>query len=192
MKTFLQSVAQDLYSKIGNNLSRTAIVFPNKRASLFFNEYLAAQSDRPLWSPAYVNISELFRSLSPLKPGDPIRLVCELYKVFREETHSEEPLDDFYFWGELLISDFDDADKNLVDADKLFQQPAGFEEHHGRLRLPRPGAGRSHTTVFQQNFSIPTNARNSKRSSSPFGTSWETSTGTTGRTSPNWASHTKA
>ena len=64
---------------------------------------------------------ELFRSLSPLKPGDPIRLVCELYKVFREEkrTH-EEPLDDFYFWGELLISDFDDADKNLVDADKLF------------------------------------------------------------------------
>ena len=43
--------------------------------------------------PAYVNISELFRSLSPLKPGDPIRLVCELYKVFREETHSEEPLD---------------------------------------------------------------------------------------------------
>ena len=118
MKTFLQSVAQDLYSKIGNDLSRTAIVFPNKRASLFFNEYLAAQSDRPLWSPAYVNISELFRSLSPLKPGDPIRLVCELYKVFREETHSEEPLDDFYFWGELLISDFDDADKNLVDADK--------------------------------------------------------------------------
>ena len=120
MKTFLQLVAQDLYAKIGNDLSRTAIVFPNKRASLFFNEYLAAQSDHPLWSPAYVNISELFRSLSPLKPGDPIRLVCELYKVFREETHSEEPLDDFYFWGELLISDFDDVDKNLVDADKLF------------------------------------------------------------------------
>ena len=120
MKTFLQLVAQDLYSKIGNDLSRTAIVFPNKRAGLFFNEHLAAQSDRPLWSPAYVNISELFRQLSPLKSGDPIRLVCELYKVFREETHSEEPLDDFYFWGELLISDFDDVDKNLVDAGKLF------------------------------------------------------------------------
>ena len=98
MKTFLQTVAQDLYSKIGSDLSRTAIVFPNKRASLFFNEYLAAESDRPLWSPAYVNISELFRQLSPLKSGDPIRLVCELYKVFCEETHSEEPLDDFYFW----------------------------------------------------------------------------------------------
>ena len=29
-------------------------------------------------------------------------------------------MDDFYFWGELLISDFDDVDKNMVDADKLF------------------------------------------------------------------------
>lgn len=120
MKTFLQLVAKDLYSKIGNDLSRTAIVFPNKRAGLFFNEHLVAESDRPLWSPAYVSISELFRQLSPLKLGDPVRLVCELHKVFREETRSEEALDDFYFWGELLISDFDDVDKNLVDAGKLF------------------------------------------------------------------------
>lgn len=120
METFLQLVARDLYAKIGNDLSRTAIVFPNKRASLFFNEHLATETDQPIWSPAYVSISELFRQLSPLKLGDPIRLVCELYKVFREETHSEETLDDFYFWGELLISDFDDVDKNLVDADKLF------------------------------------------------------------------------
>lgn len=120
MQTFLQLVAKDLYAKIGNDLSRTAIVFPNKRARLFFNEYLAAETDRPIWSPAYVSISELFRQLSPLKLGDPIRLVCELYKVFREETRSNETLDDFYFWGELLISDFDDVDKNLVDADKLF------------------------------------------------------------------------
>lgn len=47
-------------------------------------------------------------------------MVCELYKVFKEETQSQETLDDFYFWGELLISDFDDVDKNMVDADKLF------------------------------------------------------------------------
>lgn len=120
METFLHLVARDLYQKTGNDLSRTAVVFPNKRASLFFNEYLAAQSDRPLWSPAYISISDLFNQLSPLKTDDPIRLVCELYKVFRQETGSQETLDDFYFWGELLISDFDDVDKNLVDADKLF------------------------------------------------------------------------
>ncbi len=120
MKTFLQLVAHDLHTKIGNDLSRVAIVFPNKRAGLFFNEHLAEKSDLPLWSPAYVSISDLFGQLSRLKTGDPIRLVCELYKIFREETKSDESLDDFYFWGELLISDFDDTDKNLVDADRLF------------------------------------------------------------------------
>lgn len=121
METFLQIVAQDLYSKIGKDLSRVAVVFPNKRAGLFFNEYLAAESDRPIWSPAYLSISELMQSLSPLRLADPARLICELYPIFCRETKSEESLDDFYFWGELLISDFDDVDKNLVDAGKLFR-----------------------------------------------------------------------
>lgn len=120
MKTFLQMVAQDLYHKLGNDLSRTAIVFPNKRARLFFDEYLAGEADRPMWSPAYVTISELFQQLSPWTLGDPIALTCELYKVFCQETQSEETLDDFYFWGELLISDFDDVDKNRVDTTRLF------------------------------------------------------------------------
>ena len=120
MQSFLQLVAHDLYAKIGNDLSRTVLIFPNKRANLFFNEYLAGESDQPIWSPAAMSISDLFQKLSVQKTGDPIRLVCELYKVFKEETESQETLDDFYFWGELLISDFDDVDKNLVDADKLF------------------------------------------------------------------------
>lgn len=120
MQPFLQLVAHDLYTKIGNDLSRTVLVFPNKRANLFFNEYLAEESDQPIWSPAAMSISDLLQKLSVQKAGDPIRLVCELYKVFKEETESWETLDDFYFWGELLISDFDDVDKNMVDADKLF------------------------------------------------------------------------
>lgn len=120
MQPFLQLVAHDLYTKIGNDLSRTVLVFPNKRANLFFNEYLAEESDQPIWSPATMSISDLLQKLSVQKTGDPIRLVCELYKVFKEETESRETLDDFYFWGELLISDFDDVDKNMVDADKLF------------------------------------------------------------------------
>ena len=153
MQTFLQLVAHDLYHKIGNDLSRTAIVFPNKRASLFFNEYLAAEADRPIWSPSYVSISELFGQLSPLKLGDPIRLVCELYNIFVQETHSDETLDDFYFWGELLISDFDDVDKNLVDADRLFtnlQDLKNLMDDYSFLDHEQEEAIRQ----FFQNFSI--------------------------------------
>ena len=120
MESFLKLVAADLYKHTEGNLAHTAVVFPNKSAGLFFNEYLAQESESPIWSPAYVSISELFRSLSPWEVGDPVKLVCELYKIFRRETQSTETLDDFYFWGEMLISDFDDADKNRVDTDKLF------------------------------------------------------------------------
>ncbi len=120
MNTFLELVAKDIYNKIGTDLSEVAVIFPNKRASLFFNEYLANQNNAPIWAPTYLSISELFQQLSSLSLGDPIRLVCELHKVFCSVTKSEESLSDFYFWGELLISDFDDVDKNLVDAKQLF------------------------------------------------------------------------
>ena len=128
MKTFLQLVAEDLYDKIGDQLSETAVVFPNKRASLFFNEYLAQCAGKPIWAPTFLSISELFKELTTLHTADSIRLVCELYKVYHEVTGSNESLDDFYFWGELLISDFDDVDKNLVDATTLFRNLQGLQE----------------------------------------------------------------
>ena len=121
MESFLKTVAHDLLQTCEGDLSAVAVVFPNKRASLFFSQYLAEECEgRPLWSPAYLSISDLFASLSPLQVGDPLLMIFELYKVFCGATESEETIDEFYFWGELLLSDFDDLDKNLVDVDQLF------------------------------------------------------------------------
>ena len=121
MKSFLEYVAEDIIRKYGTDLSRTAVVFPNKRASLFLNDQLARLTNgMPLWSPAYITISELFRQQSPLSVADPIKLVCDLHKSFCLHTGSDETLDKFYGWGQLLISDFDDIDKNMADADRVF------------------------------------------------------------------------
>ena len=120
MELFLKQVATDLYKRTNGDLAHTAVIFPNKRASLFFNEYLSRQSDKPIWAPTYLSISELFNNMSKLKLCDRIELVCLLYKVYKEITGSDETLDEFYFWGELMISDFDDVDKNLVNAKQLF------------------------------------------------------------------------
>ena len=121
MKSFLAYVAEDIIQKYGTDLSRTAVVFPNKRASLFLNDQLARLTNgKPLWSPAYITISELFRKQSSLTVGDPIKLVCDLHKSFCLHTGSDETLDKFYSWGQLLISDFDDIDKNMADADRVF------------------------------------------------------------------------
>ena len=119
MKSFLEQVAEDLISRYGTNLSRVAVVFPNKRASLFLNEHLARLAGKPIWSPAYITISDLFRSHSSLQVADPILLVCELHRVFTAFTGIDETLDHFYGWGQLLLSDFDDLDKNMAPADKV-------------------------------------------------------------------------
>ena len=128
MKTFLKYVARDILEKYGNNLSDIAIVFPNKRAALFLNESLARLTDHPIWSPSYITISDLFRKHSTLKVGDPIKLVCDLHKTFVACTGIDETLDHFYGWGQLLITDFDDVDKNMAEAEKLFANLSDIHE----------------------------------------------------------------
>lgn len=153
METFLKQVAHDLYNKIEGNFTKVAIVFPNKRASLFFNEYLAQESDRPIWSPTYVSISELFRQSSDLSIADPIKLVCDLYKVFQKATGSKETLDDFYFWGEMLIADFDDADKNMADTHALFSNLKDLNELMDNYDFLEEGQKEALSQFFH-NFSI--------------------------------------
>lgn len=128
MKTFLAEVAQDLIKKYGNNLSKIAVVFPNKRASLFLNEELAKRSDGPIWSPSYITISELFRQQSALTIADPIKSLCVLYKTYIEKTGKSETLDEFYSWGQLLLADFDDIDKNMADAKMIFRNLKDLHE----------------------------------------------------------------
>ena len=119
-KTFLEYVAEDIIGKYGTNLSRIAVVFPNKRAALFLNEHLARIAGQPVWSPAYITISDLFRQHTDLKPADPIKLICDIHKSFTKCTGIDETLDHFYGWGQLLLADFDDIDKNMADADSIF------------------------------------------------------------------------
>ena len=120
MKTFLEYVAEDIINKYGTNLSRTAVVFPNKRAALFLNEHLVRLAGKPIWSPSYITISELFRRHTQLVTGDQIKLICDLYKTYTEVTESDETLDHFYGWGQVMLADFDDIDKNMADANKVF------------------------------------------------------------------------
>ena len=128
MKTFLEHVAEDIIRKYGTDLSRLVVVFPNKRASLFLNEALVRLAGRPVWSPAYITISQLFRSQSELTVADPIKLVCDLHRSYIEVTGFDETLDHFYGWGQLLLTDFDDIDKHMAPDDKVFANLRDYRE----------------------------------------------------------------
>lgn len=128
MKAFLKIVAKDMLEKYGTDMSDIAVVFPNKRASLFLNSYLAQLARKPIWTPTYITISDLFRRHTDLKVADPIKSICDLHKTFVKCTGIVETLDHFYGWGQLLLSDFDDVDKNMVDAKQIFANLSDIHE----------------------------------------------------------------
>ncbi|GHT49916.1 hypothetical protein AGMMS49982_04270 [Bacteroidia bacterium] len=123
---FLSLVAADLITRYGADLSDVTVVFPNIRAGLFFNNYLYKQAQQPLWAPHYTSIENLFEQASHLQTGDSIRLISLLYDVYIQVFNkyasepSAETIDEFFFFGEVLLNDFDDIDKNLVNARALF------------------------------------------------------------------------
>ncbi|MBO4906447.1 MAG: PD-(D/E)XK nuclease family protein, partial [Bacteroidaceae bacterium] len=130
MQTFLQHVAASLLEKFGNNLSNVTVVFPGKRAGLFLEQALAQTAKGPVWSPRYSTISELFSGFSPYTLCDSVEAVCRLHRAYKhrmelsaqqgDDVERPQGLDQFYGWGEILLSDFDDIDKHLVDAHRLF------------------------------------------------------------------------
>jgi len=126
MKGFLAEVAADLYDRYGEALSDRAMLFPSRRARLFFVDALSQIARRPMWQPRWVTIDELMCEISGLRAADRIRLIVELYKVYSE--YHAEPFDKFYFWGEMLLSDFDTIDKYLIDAAQLFRNVSDIKE----------------------------------------------------------------
>ena len=129
MEQFLRLVAKDLHDNFMDGLkglSDVTVVFPNRRARLFFDGYMSELCDSPLWSPSYMTIEELFRSQSSLEIADQYKLVSILYNVYCEQMGSDEELDSFWNWGELMLNDFNEIDRSLADSARLF---ACLENH---------------------------------------------------------------
>lgn len=129
MTPFLKIVADDLYQKLGGNFQDTTIIFPNQRASLFFNNYLWENTGgKTIWTPEYTTISELFASLSNSIAGDPIYLAVKLWEVYQRKMQPTKSLDQMYSLMEMMLSDFQDIDNNLVEPRKLFLNIADLKE----------------------------------------------------------------
>jgi CRISPR/Cas system-associated exonuclease Cas4 (RecB family) len=118
--SFLSTVTADLYARYGEGISRLCLVFPNKRAHLFFSQHLSHIIEKPLWQPDYRSIEELIAEASPLRVADTFTLLVELYAVYCAERKTGEPFDHFYPWGETLLLDFDQIDKYRVSTAALF------------------------------------------------------------------------
>ena len=127
MSHFLQELAQRLTAVYSNDLSSLVVMLPSLRARTFFNSALAELSDRPVWQPSWMSIDEAMEQISGLMRGERIRLISELFNIYVKH-HPNEVIDKFYFWGEMLISDFDMIDKYLIDAHQLLRNIEDIKE----------------------------------------------------------------
>jgi len=128
MIPFLYNVAQAYYKSYGQEISRYTFVFPNRRAGIFFQHYLSQIAGRPIFSPEILTVTDLFEKLSPYKKADRIEMLFLLYDIYIRVSSSTESFDEFLYWGEMLLNDFDDVDKYLVDAQQLFRNIHDLKE----------------------------------------------------------------
>lgn len=128
MERFLKGLADYIYKNYSHQLADLCIVFPNQRASVFFLAYLGEFINKPVFSPRVTTISEIIAEQSTLHSADTLSLNMRLYKIYIEETKSDETFDSFFPWGEMLINDFDDIDKYRVKTDDLFKNIASLKE----------------------------------------------------------------
>ena len=128
MIPFLYNVAQTFYKQYGSAVSQFTFVFPNRRAGLFFQKYLSEIAKKPIFSPEIFTIADLFTQLSGLRQVDRIQQLFILYDIYKRISRTQETFDEFLFWGEMLLNDFDDVDKYMVDAKQLFSNIQDLKE----------------------------------------------------------------
>ena len=127
MKAFLRQVAEHYCS--GGMQDGYCFVLPNRRAVVFFRKYLkecVAGMRRPMLMPELYTMNDFFYRLTGAAPAGQVALLLELYECYRELNPSHETLDEFIFWGGVLLSDFNDVDKYLVRPESLFANVAEF------------------------------------------------------------------
>ncbi|MFB6319697.1 PD-(D/E)XK nuclease family protein [Saccharicrinis sp. FJH54] len=128
MELFLKQVARHLIEHHKKELHSFWLVFPNKRTSLFFKTWLSQLTDDPVFIPPSFSIDEFINEFTPLEEIDQLGALFNLYKVHQQVTGSDDTFDDFYYWGEMLLNDFDDIDKYLVDARQLYTNLLNLKE----------------------------------------------------------------
>jgi RecB family exonuclease len=120
---FLERIASRFLEEYRNDIHKCAFVFPTRRARLYFLKHLQKRKSpgTAIWAPTAFSISDFIAQLSKLTIADQLELIFELYAVYQEHIRSyPKKFEDFYPWGKMIISDFDDIDKYLIDTDKLF------------------------------------------------------------------------
>ncbi|MAJ52310.1 MAG: Inactivated superfamily I helicase, partial [Flammeovirgaceae bacterium] len=119
MKSFIGDLAERLLRKYQDPRNLT-IIFPNRRAGLFLQKELGKRIEQPIWLPKILSLEDFILSHSQFEKIESFESVLWLHEVYLNHKEKGETLDKFFFWGEMIIKDFEEIDQYGVDAYQLF------------------------------------------------------------------------
>ena len=117
---FLYKIANELFSKHGNDLSNILVVFPSRRSHIFFTDELSNLIDQPIWLPKFYSIEDFFFKVINYDKAHKLDLFFTFYKLYTKHVQNPQTIDQCYKWVPILLEDFDEIDKSYVDYIKLF------------------------------------------------------------------------
>lgn len=114
MRSKLHAIARTFVEQVGDDLQSYTFVFPNHRAGLFFRKYLSQYVPKPMFAPRVMTINECFAELSDLQVADQLTLLLHLYAEYQRVYPDAEALDQFIYWGKMMLADFSEIDNHLI------------------------------------------------------------------------------
>ena len=122
MQTFLSKVVSKILSKKSKPLQKVIFVVPSQRACVFLKEELVKQVDAATFLPQIISIEQYIQELSEIRQVDSIQLLFEFYSVYLQNTsnESQDSFEIFSQWATIVLHDFNEVDRHLIDANDLF------------------------------------------------------------------------
>ena len=111
---FLYKIANELFSKHGNDLSNILVVFPSRRAHIFFTDELSNLIDQPIWLPKFYSIEDFFFKVINYDKAHKLDLFFTFYKLYTKHVQNPQTIDQCYKWVPILLEDFDEIDKSII------------------------------------------------------------------------------
>lgn len=136
MAEFLLQVARHYRDE--GALEGSAFVFPSRRAAVFFRKYLAESVPHAMIAPPMMTMGDFFARASGAAVAERIPLLLRLYRLYKELNPQAGPLDEFIFWGDAILGDFDDIDKYLADARMLLANVSDLKALEDRFEYLTP------------------------------------------------------
>ena len=135
MSTFLHDVAAYILDRYPADLRKSCVVFPNQRSSVYFCDELKRLNNKVIWLPEMSTIDKFIRKIGNQKVASQIAQLATLYQIYKELADADEPIkttdateekkrtgfDKFFPWAQVILSDFNDIDKYLVDANAMLR-----------------------------------------------------------------------